>query len=245
MTSEINPNEINPQHAPSARTAAWTAKGAAWLIPAGLILLSVVPVVVGAARLVELGSAAPVTPGNARFFAAPLPVVLHILSVTVYSILGALQFAPSFRRRHARWHRRAGWMLIPAGLMAAISGLWMTLTYPWPSGDGVLLYWLRLVFGTAMTVSIFRGVIALRRRNFAQHGAWMLRGYAIGLGAGTQVFTHLFWLLLAGQPTESARAVLMGAGWVINLAVAEWIIRRRAAGARRSTRRLAVPVQPS
>ena len=32
---------------------------------------------------------------------------------------------------------------------------------------------------------------------------------------------------LVGKPGESARTVLMGAGWVINVVVAEWIIARR------------------
>ena len=58
------------------------------------------------------------------------------------------------------------------------------------------------------------------------HGAWMIRAYALGMGAGTQVLTHLPWFLLAGYPGEWTRAILMGAGWVINVAVAEWIIRK-------------------
>lgn len=244
MTSEINTKRATAAQT-AARTATRSAKVAEWLIPSGLILLSIVPALAGAARLVELGSDAPVTASNARFYAAPLPVVLHIVSVVIYSILGALQFAPGFRRRHAAWHRSAGRLLIPASLVAALSGLWMTLFYPWPAGDGVLLFWLRLVFGSAMLASILFGVDGLLRRNFAGHGAWMIRAYAIGLGAGTQVFTHLFWLLLVGQPTELSRAALMGAGWVINLAVAEWIIRRRTGVARRSARRLAAPVQPA
>jgi hypothetical protein len=57
----------------------------------------------------------------------------------------------------------------------------------------------------------------------------MMRGYAIGLGAGTQVLTHVPWFLLLGVPDEFTRALLMGAGWVINLAAAEWIIRKRRA----------------
>ncbi len=239
--------ELNTKRAPAAQAATrpvtHRARAAEWLIPAGLLLLSVVPVLAGAVRLVELGSDAPVTASNARFFAAPLPVVLHILSVTLYSLLGAFQFAPIFRRRHARWHRLAGRVLVPAGLTAALSGLWMTLFYPWSAGDGVALFWLRLLFGSAMLASLLLGVDALRRRQFAEHGAWMIRAYAIGLGAGTQVFTHLFWLVLVGQPTEASRAVLMGAGWVINLAVAEWIIRRHTSKARRSARRVTVPAQ--
>jgi hypothetical protein len=54
----------------------------------------------------------------------------------------------------------------------------------------------------------------------------MIRAYAIGMGAGTQVLTHLPWFILVGKPGESARTALMGAGWVINVVVAEWIIRR-------------------
>jgi hypothetical protein len=58
----------------------------------------------------------------------------------------------------------------------------------------------------------------------------MMRAYALGLGAGTQVLTHLPWFLLVdGKPGELPRAVMMGAGWAINVVVAEWIIRNRTA----------------
>jgi hypothetical protein len=35
--------------------------------------------------------------------------------------------------------------------------------------------------------------------------------------------------MIAGPPSDFSRALLMGAGWVINLAVAEWAIRKRPA----------------
>ncbi|GIH76812.1 DUF2306 domain-containing protein [Planobispora longispora] len=203
---------------------------AGWLAPTGLIVLSVVPVIAGAVRLGELTAGAEVTAENARFFAAPVPIVLHILSVTVYSLLGAFQFAPGLRRRRPGWHRAAGRLLVGCGLVAALSGLWMTVFYAFPAGDGALLAGFRLVFGSGMALSIVLGLAAIRRRDIVRHRAWMTRGYAIGLGAGTQVLTHLPWSLVAGEPGEFSRALLMGAGWVINLAVAEWIIRRRSAG---------------
>ena len=105
----------------------------------------------------------------------------------------------------------------------------MTLFYPWPEGDGVILYGLRLIFGSGMFLSIFLGVDAIRRRDFARHGDWMLRAYAIGMGAGTQALTLMGGEMIVGKPSEFSRAVLMGAAWVINLAVAEWVIRRRLA----------------
>jgi uncharacterized membrane protein len=200
-----------------------------WLVPAGLILLSLVPAIAGTARLSELARGAEITAANARFFSMPLPVVLHILVVIPYSILGALQFAPRFRRRNRGWHRAAGRVLALCGLVAAASGLWMAHFYPWPEGDGELVYAFRLVFGSAMLGSIVLAIDAIRRRNFASHGAWMIRAYAIGMGAGTQVLMHLPWFILVGKPGELSRGLLMGAGWIINVVVAEWIIRRQPA----------------
>ena len=208
-----------------------------------LIALSLVPATFGTLRLVELSSGAEITPANARFFGSPLPVVLHVLTVIPYSIVGAFQFARGFRRRHRAWHRAAGRVLAVLGLIAALSGLWMAHFYPWPAGDGEVLYVERLVFGVGMIVSIVLALLAIRRRDFTTHGEWMIRAYAIGLGAGTQVFTHLPYFILVGQPGELGRSVMMGAGWVINVIVAEWIIRRQRSHANAtSTARRPTPV---
>lgn len=199
-----------------------------WPVPVLLILLSAVPVIAGGVRLGDLGGG-PVTPDNARFFADPVPVVLHIVAVVPYCLLGALQFAPGLRRR--RWHRLSGRLLVPLGLVAALTGVWMSLAYPLNEGEGASLTLVRLVFGSAMAAAVLLGFAAVRRGDIVGHRAWMTRGYEIGLGAGTQVFTHLPWVLLLGQPGEATRTVLMAAGWVVNLAVAEWAVRRGPAAA--------------
>jgi uncharacterized membrane protein len=198
-----------------------------WLVPTALIALSAVPFLGGAFRLVELASGADVTPDNARFFAVPLPVVLHILTALLFCILGAFQFAPGFRRRRPNWHRVAGRLLVLCGLAAGLSGLWMTQFYPlYPRIQAELLYGFRMLFGSAMVLSISLGLAAILRRDIAQHRAWMIRGYAIGQGAGTQALTFLLWFLILGTPSDLTKELLMGASWAINLAVAEWIIRR-------------------
>jgi uncharacterized membrane protein len=198
-----------------------------WLLPAALLALSAIPVAAGAVRLGGLAGLAEITPENARFFAAPVPVVLHLLSASLFCVLGAFQLAPDFRRRRPTWHRNVGRTLIVCGLIAALSGLWMSLFYPPVEGDGELLRGFRLLFGAAMIVCIALGFVAIRRRDIAKHRAWITRAYAIGLGAGTQALLHLPWLLIAAKPGVLGRALLMGAGWAINLAVAEWRIPRQ------------------
>jgi uncharacterized membrane protein len=216
QSQRSEPEAPTPQKAKAPRKAG----SAKWLV-AGLLLLSAFPLIAGAFRLVQLAGGAEITPANARFFASPLPVVLHIVGAGVYALLGAFQFAAGFRRRRPGWHRAAGRLLV------GLSGLWMTLFYPWPKGDGALLYALRLVFGSAMVTSIVLGFITIRRGDVSGHRAWMARGYALGLGAGTQMLTLMAGELIAGRPSELSRALLMGAAWLINLAVAEWAIRKR------------------
>ena len=195
-----------------------------WLVPSGLIALSVVPVLAGSARLAQLAGGVAATPANARFVSTPLPVVLHIIGATIFCILGALQFSTTLRKKS--WHRRAGRIVVPAGLVAALSGLWMAVYYDLPASDNRALEAMRLIVGVAMVAFLLLGLRAIRRRDVIEHRNWMMRGYAIGLGAGTQVLTNLPWILAFGTPTPAVRAVLMGSGWAINLAVAEWCIRR-------------------
>jgi uncharacterized membrane protein YozB (DUF420 family) len=154
-------------------------------------------------------------------------VVVHIVSASIFAILGAFQFASGFRRRWPGWHRVAGRLVVACGLLVGLSGLWMTVFYSLPASDGALLYAFRLVFGSAMVTSIALGFTAIRRGDVKGHRAWMARGYAIGLGAATQMLTLMVGEIIAGPPSELSRALLMGAAWVINLAIAEWAIRKR------------------
>jgi hypothetical protein len=114
-----------------------------------------------------------------------------------------------------------------AGVAVAGSALWLTLIYEAQPGTGHLLYVLRLAFASAMAASLLLGVTAIRRRDIAAHRAWMIRVYAIALAAGTQTFTQGIAGAIVGTG-ELRMDLAKGAGWVINLAVAEWAIRRSA-----------------
>jgi len=203
------------------RRPAGRGSGSAPWLPAALIALSLVPILAGSTRLVELAGGPEMLP--ARSDPSSVPLVVHIVSVIVYAVLGAFQF--SSRLRSNNWHRRSGRLLVVAGLTVALSAIWMTLFYPRSEG-GDLLYVFRLLVASGMVVSIVLGVQAIRRRDIVQHRAWMTRAYAIALGAGTQVFTLGFGEAVFGS-SDLSIALLQAAAWVINLVVAEHFIRRQ------------------
>jgi uncharacterized membrane protein len=210
-----------------------------WPVPMALVALSAIPLTAGTLRLIQLAGGPAAIPADHRFTGFPLPLVAHIVGATAYALVGIPQFVPRFRRRHLAWHRRAGWMLAVAGLLVTASALWMTLLYEAKPGTGDLLYVLRLAFGSAMAGCLGLGLTAVRRRDIAAHRAWMIRGYAIGLAAGTQAFTEGIGGAVFGTGVLAAD-LAKGAGWVINLVVAEWAI-RHPARCRPAPRRPALP----
>lgn len=198
---------------------------------AGLLLLGIIPMLAGAARLAELERGV-ATAENSRFLASPWPVTIHILCASIFALLGPLQLMPGNSKRSPRWHRGAGAILLACGFVVAGTGLWMTLFSPGGEHDGRALYWLRILVGTLMTASMAASVAAIWRRDFLSHRDWMVRAYALALGAGSQVLTHIPWLLLASWHGEAFRFLCMAAGWGVNVVVAEWVIWRWRAGPR-------------
>jgi uncharacterized membrane protein len=200
---------------------------AGWLAPLGLFLLGMLPVIAGAFRLEQLSGLSDALPVNPPFAPMPLPVVLHIVSATVFSVLGPLQFAAGLRRHWPAWHRAAGRLLVACGLLVALTGLWMTLFYAAPDNSGALLFVSRILFGSAMVASMVVGLAAILRKDIQGHRRWISRGYALGLGAATQMLVLMVAGIVAGPPNELTHDSLMALSWVINLAVAEWAMRKR------------------
>lgn len=212
----------------STRTPARAASRGAWLVPVGLILLALIPIVSGSLRLTQLAGGPELIPAATRFSGSPIPVILHIVAGTLFAVVGAFQFVPALRGGRRSWHKVAGRVLIPAGFVLALSGLWMAVLYPHPVGDGPALVVIRVVFGSYMVVCLVRGVRAIVHRQFASHGDWMTRAYALGIAAGTQAIALIPAAVLFGPHDEVSRAIAMGGAWVVNIAIAELVIWRRA-----------------
>ena len=192
---------------------------------AGLLLFGAMPLIFAVIRALQFMGVVEIMPPVATSVA--LPVAIHIGGALIYATLGALQFSTPLRRRWPLWHRMAGRLTVAAGMLVALSALWLTFGYASLSIGGLLLAAFRGVVGSAMAVSLVLGLSAILRRDVARHREWMIRAYALGLGAATQMIILLIGEAVFGAPlTELARAGLMGLAWSINAAVAEWIIQR-------------------
>lgn len=196
-------------------------------IIAALVVFGIIPVALGIAHLATVVAGMDVSAKALYFLASPLPIALHVLGAAIYVLLGPLQFSAGLRRRAPRWHRAAGRLLVVSGLAVGVSALWMTLTLPHQAGGGDLLFAARLLFGFAMVGAIGFGFWAIRQGDVSTHRRWMTRAYAIGLGAATQILVLMLAEIVAGHPGDLTRAFLMSGSWLINLAIAEWTVRRK------------------
>lgn len=199
-----------------------------WALLAFILVCSLVPTAGGLIRVLELAGGPAIAPPNPRALADPLPITLHILTSLVFCIAGALQFLPSIRRHNPASHRINGRVVAIAGCASAATGLWMTHVYTFPAGlQGSFLYSVRIVLGSSMMVLIVWAVIAIRSRDRFRHTASMLRAYALGQGASTQTVMGIAWIVFAGsEATGPVRDAIMVSAWILNLAVAEILIRR-------------------
>ena len=153
-----------------------------------------------------------------------LPLLIHAISAVTFLILGAFQILPGFRSRNLARHRKLGRIAGVAGLIAALSGVWMTLAHQEIST--LPLLYARLLFGTLWAVFILLAIRNVLKKRLPQHRAFMIRAYAIALTAGTLPFIYLPIYLIWGELPPLLDDGVQVIGWIVNLAVAEWIIRR-------------------
>lgn len=198
--------------------------GHRWVL-VGLVAVTLIPLVSGVLRVIQLAGGPELMPAEPRFATSAAPIVTHVVASLVFAVVGALQFVPRLRRPGVAWHRRAGRVVAVAGLISAGSALWLTLFVTPKPGTGHLLFGLRLAFASAMIGCLVLAIAAVRGRDFVRHRAWMMRGYAIGVAAGTQALTEGLSRALFGSGML-LDDLAKGMGWVINLTVAELIIRK-------------------
>jgi hypothetical protein len=102
----------------------------------------------------------------------------------------------------------------------------MAYFYPPLVGTGTAVAIIRIAVAACIAVFICSGFLAIRDRNVAAHRACMMRAYALAIAAGTQPITLAPLIVFPQLYGELGYTLGLTAGWVLNLVVAEWLIRR-------------------
>jgi uncharacterized membrane protein len=205
---------------------------AAWPLPAALIVLSLVPMIGSVVSITEIAGNPVETAKNARFLANPWVLYLHGGFGSLYLLLGAFQFSAVIRAQWPKWHRVSGRVAAVAGMIAALAGLYMTEVYPKTHGNPAEVYGFRITFSLVWFGALALGVLSAMRSNIVAHRAWMMRAYAVALGASTTALIQAPWLLTVGLPSPHIFALATGGAWMINLIIVQWLIDRRPRKAR-------------
>lgn len=122
----------------------------------------------------------------------------HIAGGTLALFLGPLQFWAGLRARHPAFHRILGRLYVLGIAIAGATGFYLSFNTT-PADFGVALF--TLSFAWWLTVGM--AFLAIKRRRFDAHRAWMIRGYVVTFAF--VAFRYLFELPLF-EPLGAARA---------------------------------------
>ncbi|MFV2001797.1 MAG: DUF2306 domain-containing protein, partial [Paracoccaceae bacterium] len=152
-----------------------------------------------------------------------LVLMVHISSAPVALALGLIQFLPRLRKARPALHRLGGRIYGLAVLTGGLSGLGLALgSLDRPAaaaGFGLLaVLWL---YSTA------RAIWLARSRRTDAHRRWMLRSYALTFAAVTLRLELPLFFVLGAMDYAQASNYVAWLGWLPNLVIAEFYIRRR------------------
>ena len=209
-------------------------KGMRWTMFVAVGFLALVGVGASAAHYLR----APYNPGFLEF---PVATALHVILGGVYLALAPFQFAKRIRSRHLGYHRWAGRVLVPIGLLVGAAGVFMAVVIPAAGWSE------RVVvgsFGLLFLLALGKGFLHVRAGRVAMHREWMIRAFAIALAIATTRLISVPALLIVGIHTDGQVATLVivsfTVAFVVHALLAEaWIraTRRRSvsgAGAARA-----------
>jgi uncharacterized membrane protein len=184
-----------------------------WLLM--LLLATIVAVV--SLRFFVIPPQKATDPALGEKFARHLPLLLtHVTGGIVALFLGPWQFWGGLRRRYPAFHRWLGRIYLLGILVGGLAGLGMAVIafggLPSQLGFGGL--------AVAWLASGFLAYRTIRQGKVREHREWMIRNYALTLGAVT-LRLWLPLLLSLGLEFPVAYPMIAWLSWVPNLVVAE------------------------
>jgi len=195
--------------------------------PILIILLGLVPILAGIARILQILGLPIGLPDIERILSSRTDIlIVHITTGVMFWTLGAFLFSPRLRERHPLFHRWAGRTLFAAAIVLGLSTLWLTLFFPQAIYNGSIVKAVRLIAISSFLIMIVLSFLAARRKNFAAHQDWMIRAMALSLGTGTQVYFFVTWMMISDVDNDLVRGGTFAVASALNLVIAERLVRR-------------------
>lgn len=194
------------------------------VVPAALFLGTLLTIILAMVQVVQIPLGA-LPEDSLRLTATPVRHFMHVLGGAAFGILGPIQFSRVLMRRYGVLHRVMGRVFVAAGAMISLSSL--SLLWHFPDTYSVAINSGRLLFGIALGVALAMAMQAIHKRDFTHHRNWMIRAYAIGMGATavTMVFFPIYEITGAPPMGLTADLVFLGS-WMACVVFAEALVRR-------------------
>lgn len=148
---------------------------------------------------------------------------MHFIGGAVALGIGWTQFLKNFRAKYLNTHRKLGYAYIIAIVGVSSPGAFYMSLYANGGFNNVLGFGMMALIWFWFTVMAFK---AVRNGDIKAHERWMIRSFAVTLGAVTLRLFMPIWAII-GIPGDEAYQAIAWFCWVPNLFVAEWIIQRK------------------
>ena len=194
------------------------------VVPAALYFGTLLTILLALVQAVQIPLGA-LPEDSQRLSATPVWHFMHVLGGATFGLLGPIQFGRVLARRYGPLHRVMGRLFVTAGVMISLSSL--SLLWHFPDAYSMAINVGRLLFGVALVVALSLAVLAIRKRDFPRHRNWMIRAYAIGMGATavTMVFFPIY-VVTGAPPLGLAADIVFLGSWMACIIFAEALVRR-------------------
>ena len=194
------------------------------VVPVALYFGTLLTILLALVQVVQIPLGA-LPQDSQRLTATPVWHFMHVLGGATFGILGPLQFSRVLTHRYGLLHRVMGRVFVAAGAVISLSSL--SLLWHFPDTYSVAMNSGRLLFGIALGLALAMAMQAIYKRDIIRHRNWMIRAYAIGIGATavTMVFFPIY--VITGQPPTGLVADIAFLGsWTACIVFAEGLVRR-------------------
>lgn len=194
------------------------------LAPAALLLANFLPILLALVQVVQIPTGG-LPEDSQRLTTTPILHFLHVAAGATFGILGPIQFGLGLAHSYGFLHRLFGRLFVASGAAISLTSLALLVTFP--EAYSAAISSARLIFGIALGAALIIAVKAIRKGNIARHRNWMIRAYAIGMGA-TAVSMIFFpvYLVTGEAPTGAVADVAFCGAWLGCILFAEYLVRR-------------------